>query len=43
MPMCNLREHKYNYSKTSGSLQQYYKDEPNDNLQNTESFKSNVK
>ena len=32
-----------NYSKTSGSLWQYYKDEPNDNLANSESFKSKVK
>ena len=29
--------------KTSGSLWQYYKDEPNDNLANSESFKSKVK
>ena len=32
-----------NYSKTSGSLWQYYKDDPNDNIANSESFKSNVK
>ena len=32
-----------NYSKTSGSLWQHYKDEPNDNLANSESFKSKVK
>ena len=32
-----------NYSKTSGSLWQYYKDDPNDNLTNSESFKSKVK
>ena len=43
MPMYNLTEYSDNYSKTSGSLWQYYKDEPNDNLANSESFKSKVK
>ena len=43
MPMYNLIEYSNNYSKTSGSLWQYYKDEPNDNLANSESFKSKVK
>ena len=43
MPMYNLIEYSDNYSKTSGSLWQYYKDEPNDNLANSESFKSKVK
>ena len=43
MPMYNLIEYSDNYSKTSGSLWQYYKDEPNDNLANFESFKSKVK
>ena len=42
MPMYNLIEYSDNYSKTSGSLWQYYKDEPNDNLANSESFKSKV-
>ena len=28
MPMYNLIEHSDNYSETSGSLWQYYKDEP---------------
>ena len=32
MPMYNLLEYSDNYSKTSGSLWQYYKDDPNDNL-----------
>ena len=41
MPMYNLIEYSDNYSKTSGSLWQYYKDDPNDNL--TKSFKSKVK
>ena len=31
MPMYNSIEYSDNYSKTSGSLWQYYKDEPNDN------------
>ena len=43
MPMYNLIECSDNYSKTSGSLWQYYKDDPNDNLENSESFKSKVK
>ena len=43
MPMYNLIEYCNNYSKTSGSLWHYYKDEPNDNLTNSESFKSKVK
>ena len=41
--MYNLIEYSDNYSKTSGSLWQYYKDGPNDNLANSESFKSKVK
>ena len=28
MPMYNLKEYGNNYSKTSGSLWQYYRDEP---------------
>ena len=43
MPMYNLIEYSDNYSKTPGSLWQYYKDHPNDNLANFESFKSKVK
>ena len=43
MPMFNLIEYRDSYSKTSGSLWQHYKDEPNDNLANSESFKSKVK
>ena len=31
MPMYNLIEYSDNYSKTSGSLWQYYRDGPNDN------------
>ena len=43
MPIYNLIEYSDNYSKTSGSLQQYYKDGPNDNLTDSESFKYKVK
>ena len=41
--MYNLTEYSNNYSKTSGSLWQYYKDNPNDNLTDSESFRSKVK
>ena len=41
--MYNLIEHSDNYPKTSGSLWQYYKDWPNDNLTVSESFKSKIK
>ena len=43
MPMCNLIEDSDKYAKTSGSLWQYYRDEPNDNLADSESFKSKIK
>ena len=43
MLMYKLIEYSDNYSKKSGILWQYYKDEPNDNLANFESFKSKVK
>ena len=43
MPVYNLIEYSDNYSKTSGSLWQYYKDSPNDNIADSESFKSKVK
>ena len=32
-----------NIKKTSGGLSQYYRDEPNDNLADSESFKSKIK
>ena len=41
--MYNLIQYSDNYSKTSGSLWQYYKDDPNDNLTNSESFKYKVR
>ena len=43
MPMYNLIKYNDNYAKTSGSLWQYYRDEPNDNLADSESFKSKIK
>ena len=43
MPMYNLIEYSDNYAKTSGSLWQYYRDDPNDNLADSESFKSRIK
>ena len=43
MPMYNLIEYSDNYSKTSGSLWQYYKDDPNENLTDSESFKYKLK
>ena len=36
-------EYSSNCLKTSGSLWQYYKDDPNDNIADSESFKSKVK
>ena len=43
MPMYNLTEYSDNYSKTSQSSWQYYKDHPNDTLANSKLFKSKVK
>ena len=43
MPIYNLIEYSHNYSKTSGCLWQYCRDEPNNILANSESFKSKVK
>ena len=43
MSVYNLIEYSDNYSKTSGNLWQYYKDEPNDNIADSESFKYKVK
>ena len=40
MPMYNLLEYSKNYKKTTGSLWNYYRDEPSDPLSsNSESFK----
>ena len=43
MSMYNLIEYSDNYSKTSGGLWQCYKDDPNDNMTDSASFKSKVK
>ena len=43
MRMYSLIECSNNYSKTSRSLWQYYKDNPNNNIANSESFKYKVK
>ena len=39
MPMYNLTEYSDNYSKISGGLWQYYRDDPNDKIIQSESFK----
>ena len=43
MPVYDLIEYSDNYSKTSGSIWQYYRDEPNDNIAESESFKPKIK
>ena len=43
MPLYHLLEYSDNYPKTYGSLWQYYRDEPNDNLADCKSFKSKMK
>ena len=43
MPMYNLIEYSDNYAKTTGSLWQYLRVEPDDNLADSESFKSKIK
>ena len=43
MSMYNLIEYSDDNAKTSGSLWQYYGDEPNNNLTYSESFKSKIK
>ena len=40
--MYNLIEYSVNYSKTSTTMWQYYRDEPNDNLPDCQSFKSKI-
>ena len=41
--MYNLIEYSDHYAKTSGSLWQYFRDESDDNLADSESFKSKIK
>ena len=43
MPMYNLIEYSDNYAKTLGSLWQYFRDEPDDDIEDSESFKSKIK
>ena len=43
MPLYNFIEYSDNYAKTTGSLWQYFRDKPNNNLANAESFKSKIK
>ena len=43
MPMYNLIEYSDSYSKTSRSLWKYYRDDPNDNITQSESFKHKTK
>ena len=43
MPMYNLIEYSDNHAKTTGSLWQYFRDEPDDNIEDSESFKSKIK
>ena len=41
--MHNLIEYSDNYLKTLRSLWQYYRDDPNDNIKQSESFKFKIK
>ena len=43
MPMYNLIEYSDNYAKAPGSLWQYFRDEPDDDLEDSESFKSKLR
>ena len=43
MPVYNWIKYIDNYSKTSGNLWQYYEDDPNDSITQSESFKSKGK
>ena len=43
MPLYNVIEYSHNYSETWGSLWQYYRDYPNDNIAQSESFKYKIK
>ena len=40
--MYNLIEYSDNYAKTIGSLWQYFRDEPDDDIEDSESFKSKI-
>ena len=41
--MYNLIEYSDNYSKTSGNFWQYYRDDPDDNITQSELFKYKIK
>ena len=43
MPMYSLIEYSNNYSKTCGTLWQYFRDKQNDNLTDSKSFKPKIK
>ena len=43
MPMYNSIEYINNYSKTSGNLCQYYRDDPDDSITQSESLKFKIK
>ena len=43
VPMYNLIDQIDNYSKTSGSLWQYYRDKPSDQKVSSKSFESKIK
>ena len=43
MPMYNLIEYRNNHLKASRSLWQYYRDDPRDNITQSDSFKSKIK
>ena len=43
MPMYNLIKYSDNDAKTTGSLWQYFRDEPDDNIEDSVSFKSKIK
>ena len=42
MSMYNLIEYSDNYAKTTGSLWQHFRDETDDNIEDSESFKSKI-
>ena len=43
MPMYSFIEYSNNHLKASGSLWQYYRDDPRDNITQSDSFKSKIK
>ena len=43
MTIYNLIEHSDNYAKTTGRLLQYFRNEPNDDIEGSASFKSKIK